>query len=176
MASCVTLYKNKQNCQDAPTTPCCTTADKAIFGNVWSLTSPDGTDNLLTNNRAEHDVLVRQGWRDNCSPITGPTDFCVDNAISDGRNGPFILFNATQPKTIPLYRCITPQNKHFISLDSLCENMGKAEAVLGFISVAPSFDTVRALRRCRNGDRSILSHALDLACDINDSHILGWVR
>merc|ERR1719201_2788310 len=54
-SSCVQLYKANKTCADAPTVPCCTTSDKAVFANVWSLTAPNGVDNLATTNRAEKD-------------------------------------------------------------------------------------------------------------------------
>lgn len=147
-----------------------------MYRNAFSLTLNNGEDNLVTIDRAEHDALISEGWVDNCSPITGPSDFCVNSNELDGRNGPFILYNVLLPDTRPLYRCcLTPQIKHYVSVDPDCEG-GKTESMLGYIAVRPGNDTVRALRRCRNSDRSAFHHALDLACDIDDSPILGWVR
>ena len=174
------LYKANKTCADAPTVPCCTTSDKAVFANVWSLTAPNGVDNLATTNRAEKDDLVQQGWKENCSPITGPSVFCVDPQEPDGRNGPFIIFNVSLPNTQPLFRCITPDGRHFMSADSACEG-SKTESQMGFVSSTPGNDTVRALRRCRSTTSSsaaspVFHHALDLECDINDSLVLGYVK
>lgn len=178
-ASCVQLYKANKTCRDEPMSPCCSLEDKHVFGNVWSLTAPGGIDNLATTDENEKDVLVQQGWKENCSPITGPSVFCVDGSESDGRNGPFLLFNTSLPDTRSLYRCITPETKHFMSTDAQCEG-AKTESLMGYIATAPGNDTVRALRRCRStattGSDTVYFHALDLACDINDSLILGWVR
>lgn len=176
MSSCVQLYKANLTCTDAPTAPCCTTADKYVWANVWSLSLPNGQDNLVTNNRAERQALLAEGWVENCSPIVGPTDFCVNTDEPDGRNGPFMLFNASLPNTVPIYRCITTSTTHFISGSSSCEGRGKMEFLVGYASATPNNDTVRAIRRCRNSAGTAFFHALDLQCDINDSLILGYVH
>jgi len=176
MSSCVKLYKSGLTCADAPQTACCTKDDKYIWANVWSLSLANGTDHLVTPLPSERDYLKAHGWVENCvAQIGGPTDFCVDGS-PDGRNGPFIVFNTLLPDTVPIYRCITPNTKHFLTNDNQCEGMGKAESLIGYASTSPRDDTVRALRRCTTADRTAFFHALDLACDINDSLILGWVR
>lgn len=173
------LYKANKTCADEPDEPCCTTADKEVFANVWSLTAPGGVDNLATTDRTEKDDLVKEGWKENCSPIVGPSVFCVDTQEPDGRNGPFIIFNTSLPNTRPLYRCITAGGQHFMSADSACEG-SKTESLMGYTSTTPGNDTVRALRRCRSSTSTanapIFHHALDLECDINDSLVLGYVK
>lgn len=125
--SCVTLYKKGQTCASpgAGTSPCCTTADKEIFGNVWSLTLPDSAapDYLLTNSVEERDILVAKGWRENCHAIGGPTVFCVDTALKDGTAGPFMLYNTSEVglPTKALYRCLHSGTRHFFSTDRSCE-------------------------------------------------------
>merc|ERR1711871_326268 len=125
LASCVQLYKKRQDCTDAPDSPCCTTHDKEVFANVWSLVKTDGSDRLLTSVVTERHSLVSSGqWREECSPVAGPTVFCYNKSILDGRPGPFMVYSEPtviqQPHTgigtRPLYRCAA-SNRHFLSVD-----------------------------------------------------------
>jgi hypothetical protein len=181
-SACIQLYKAGQTCDDAPTSACCTRADKEVFGNIWSLARKDGGDFLLTQLVGERDVLVASGvWEESCSPIPNPTAFCVNGGDPDGRSGPFILYNTsgTGPfPTVPLYRCINTGGVHFFSTDAQCEALGTAESVLGYISTRPGRETLRALRRCKGATAGTIHHALDLECDTpdGDGAPLGYVR
>ena len=118
---------------------CCSTADKEVFGNVWSLrkkTSSDSSDSsssdsdsgddsrssstteavavpggaLLTQDEKEaRSLLGSGGWEERCNPISGPTVFCVDLALLDARDGPFMLYSVAveDTPTRPLYRCLS---------------------------------------------------------------------
>eukprot|EP00043_Microstomoeca_roanoka_P010142 m.96594 g.96594 ORF g.96594 m.96594 type:complete len:588 (+) comp14801_c1_seq1:91-1854(+) len=175
MRSCVTLYKAGLTCANSPASACCSTEDKEIWANIWSLSL--GQDNLLTPNEAERDALVNQGWQEVCSPIVGPSVFCVDTSNPDGRNGPFLLYNQSSAITKPIYRCYDPsRGLHSVSDDSSCPGLGHMEMILGYAARGPGGETLRALRRCRSTTTTAYTHALDLECDTNDSPILGYVR
>ena len=78
-------YKAGRQCTDAGAAnePCCTTSDKEVFGNVWSLRSSDHTTATLTQNQTEAREMIRSGgWLERCNPISGPTVFCVDTVSS----------------------------------------------------------------------------------------------
>lgn len=192
--ACITLLKSGGNCTTNPTSQCCTRGDKEVFSNIWSLSRVDGGDNLLTNASGEKDALVAGGeWKEQCSPISNPTVFCVDGGEKDGSSGPFILYNApnvphprgdgTPFPLTPLYRCITPaspQQTHFFSLSPSCEGGGTAESTLGYIAQTPGLETLRGLRRCLDkAGGSVKKHALDVDCDFPDPtapNVLGYVR
>ena len=54
---------------------------------------PSG-DRLLTNSATEKKTLVQGGsYKEVCHSISGPSVFCVDTSIEDGRDGPFMLYN-----------------------------------------------------------------------------------
>lgn len=87
-------YKNKRACTDADAASelCCTTTDKQVFSNVWSFRRSDGSDNMLSSNRTEvEQIRESKGWREVCNPVSGPTVFCHDGSMQDGRQGPFML-------------------------------------------------------------------------------------
>ena len=185
-ASCVQLYKAGLTCTqiaDPEAEPCCSRADKLVFGNVWSLSRVDGTDHLLTALRGERDALVAGGgWKENCSPISNPTAFCVDGGEADGRQGPVMVYNqsgvgAGGVATVALQRCITAAGAHFFSIDGGCEGLGTRENTIGWVAASPGLEMLRALRRCKGagGERW---HALDLDCDEADGAgtPLGYVR
>ena len=76
----------------------------------------------------------------------------------------------------PLYRCYdAASGHHAISDDAQCTGLGHTESLLGFAAAGPGGETLRALRRCRTPSGAY-THALDLPCDVNDSHVLGFVR
>ena len=84
-SACIALYRAGKTCQAEPTSACCTTEDKLIWNNVWSLARRDGSDYLLTTDVNEKDTLVRGGqWLEQCNVIGGPSVFCVDGGL-DGR-------------------------------------------------------------------------------------------
>ncbi|EDQ91439.1 uncharacterized protein MONBRDRAFT_36118 [Monosiga brevicollis MX1] len=177
-SACVALYKAGLNCTAAPTDLCCTRADKEVFANVWSLSHASGNvyDTVLTTNAAEVSALETDGWAENCSPISGPSVFCVDTSLTDGRNGPFILYNQQLPNTIPLYRCNEPQQTHHhISTDPNCDGDGAVESTLGFIAQQRGGETLRGLYRCKTPQGGY-AHSLDLPCDTPDGPVLGYVR
>lgn len=174
-SSCVQLYKAGKTCADAPSSDCCTTTDKQIFTNVYSLVAPGEGDYLLTIDANERTALVGQGWKEACNPIPAPSAFCVDGSIADGRNGPFMMYNSPTavPGAIALYRCFIG-GKHFFSPASNCEGQ-KTESLMGYISPTRGGETLRALRRCITS-AGLHTHALDLECDKADSPIYGFVR
>jgi hypothetical protein len=46
----------------------------------------------------------------------------------------FFVYSTAQPSTQPLYRCHSDaEHSHFASNDENCNNMGKREALLGYI-------------------------------------------
>ena len=115
-----------------------------MFANAWSFQSADGTDAMITSNQTEAADLGAAGWHQQCNPVSGPSVFCVDTGLLDGRAGPFMLYNKAVPDnpTRPLYRCAAaadpvnptqPQTRHFLSTDSACEGDGTMEVRLGFI-------------------------------------------
>lgn len=191
-ASCVRLYKAGLACGAATAAePCCTRGDKEVFASIWSLRNGGARDSLLTASAGERAALVAGGaWVEKCSAIANPTAFCVDGSEPDGRAGPFLLYNASVVEgpqylgapplpTAPLYRCITPAARHFISRAADCEARGAAESVLGYVALSPGVEFVRALRRCRDAATGEWSHALDLPCDAPDPDApapLGYVR
>lgn len=175
LRSCIELYKKGTTCDDNATALCCTTADKELWINVWELHSSD--DSLLTADPDERDVLLKEGWHQTCSPIPGPSVFCVDSSNKDGRNGPFLLYHTKQPNTKAIYRCYDSHlTRHSVSDDKNCDGLGQMESILGYAALGPGGEMLRALRRCRSSSSKMLFHALDLPCNINDSHVLGYVR
>ena len=121
-------------CADEPLSPCCTTHDKLIWNNAFSLHNSKSGDFLVTNSLYEKNKLVSgKVWKEICHSIAGPTVFCVDTTLTDGRNGPFMLYNMPNAtnSTKAVYRCITPSGIHFLSNDVHCESLGKSEFVLG---------------------------------------------
>lgn len=177
--ACVQLYKQALTCADQPASPCCTTADKYVYANVWSLAHPGVPgDHLLTNSAGERAALLGEGWQEICNPVGGPSVFCVDGSMQDGRAGPFMLFNTTAAaaSTVPLYRCITAAGHHLFSAQADCEGLGKNELTLGYMAASRGGDCLRALRRCRTAAGDGYLHSLDLPCDHPDSLILGFVR
>ena len=211
--SCVKLYKAKLTCAssssssssssaaaaaaaaagvDLAVEPCCTTGDKEVYANAWSLVDEAAGDALVTNSQAERDALVAGGgWKEVCNPINGPSVFCADGSMAGGRNGPFMLYStpdasmAQLPNAtlLPLRRCLTSgaPPRHFLSLRADCEAMGKPEFVVGYVSSARGWETLRALRRCGSlrtaaGAVSSFSHALDLGCHGGGGTLLGYVR
>ena len=88
--SCVQMYKAGQTCTTASTELCCTTEDKDVFGNVWSLrgeTPSNKADAVLSANSTEVASFLAQGYKEQCNPVPGPTVFCTDTSIQDGRDG-----------------------------------------------------------------------------------------
>jgi hypothetical protein len=190
-SSCIGLYKSNRTCADVAdpeSEPCCSRNDKLVFASIWSLTRTDSSDSLITALASERNALIAGGaWKENCSPISNPTAFCVDGNEPDGRNGPFMIYNsstagaAINVTIIPLYRCLTPSVTHFFSTNVTCEGFGTLESTLGYIATTPGKEMLRALRRCKvttspTDVRRI--HALDLPCDIpdGDGTPLGFVR
>ena len=134
----------------------------------------------MTNSVVEKNKLVQsKAWKEVCHSIAGPSVFCVNSAIKDGRNGPFMLYNtANATQTVrPIYRCIAQtRGMHFLSNDAKCEGEGTVEFILGYSSTKRGLETLRELFRCRNGDGSY-THALDLQCDRPETSVsLGYVR
>ncbi len=189
-SSCVQLYKAGLTCGDgtaARSSACCSTNDKAIFANAWSLANDGARDALVTNALAERDALVSGGsWREVCNPIGGPSVFCVDGSMEGGRDGPFMLYRISTAnmdllpgaRLMPLYRCLTNTTKHLLSVKEDCESLGRPEFIVGYVSSMRGWETLRALRRC--GDPRVpnanFSHALDLECHEGGGALLGYVR
>lgn len=192
-ASCVRMYKAHQTCEDdsnraSANEPCCTTSDKLVYANAWSLRHETDGHGLVTSSKVERDELVAGGgWKEVCNPIVGPSIFCVDRTMNDGRDGPFMLYSTRGASMAPLEgarlialrRCVatnSAEKKHFLSIDSSCEGMGTPETVIGYLSSMRGWETLRALRRCEN-DSGGFTHALDLGCKYGGmSTLLGYVR
>jgi len=188
-SSCVQLYKARLTCADAAAarSACCTTDDKAVFANAWSLANDNASDALVTNSEAEKNALVAAGtWKEVCNPIGGPSVFCVNGSMKGGRNGPFMLYGTsaasmgTLPgaRLLPLYRCITSATKHLLSIREDCEGVAKAKGIVGYVSNMRGWETLRALRRCGDvqSPKANFSHALDLECHEGGGSLLGYVR
>lgn len=108
-------YKAGRQCTDAGAAnePCCTTSDKDVFGNVWSLRSSDHTAAMLTRNQTEAREMVHgEGWLERCNPINGPTVFCVDTV----RDGTLAVSNRgaliTMVKCVACRRCSMHEMGH----------------------------------------------------------------
>ena len=137
-SSCVSMYKQGKKCSDpaASSELCCTTEDKQVFANVWSYISRGGSDSMLTENAGEAAQLSRNGsgWHERCSPVPGPTVFCYNASLLDGRDGPFMLYSREVPdvETRPLHRCkAAGGGSNFFSVEKGCEGRGAADRVLG---------------------------------------------
>ena len=196
-SSCVQLYKARLTCASAAAvaSPCCTTEDKQVYANAWSLVNTAAGDALVTNSKVERDALVMSGmWQEVCNPIIGPSVFCVDASMKGGRNGPFMLYSTPAASMsqldnatlLPLRRCLTSGARHFLSCRADCEGMGTAEFIVGYVSSERGWETLRALRRCAGADISgsaspagagtAFLHALDLECNGGGGTLLGFVR
>ena len=192
-AACVSLYKAGMSCAGAaPDNLCCSRSDKEVWANAWSLHEVGGgaTDALVTANPAERASLIASGaWAENCHPIAAPTAFCIDGSVTDGRNGPFMLYNSSAAlpppsgtlasATIPLVRCkAAGSGAHFLSDDAGCEGRGTLDVALGWTADRPGGEALRALWRCQGPvPGASWSHALDFPCDRPDRATpLGWVR
>ena len=172
---------------------CCSREDKEVWSNAWSLRAKGASaDALVTTNASERAVLLASGaWTESCHPIAAPTAFCVDTSgvVTDGRDGPFILYNASTALpppsgtlasiAVPLLRCTaTGGSGHFLSDDLNCEGLGILDAHLGWTADRPGGEALRALWRCQGSVvGSSWSHSLDFPCDHPDRvSPLGWVR
>eukprot|EP00912_Choanoflagellata_sp_UC4_P000340 UC4_evm3s209 len=178
-SSCVALYKSGATCENFETEACCTTTDKYIWNNVWSLIL--NSDHLLTKDSNERNILVKEGWTEVCNAVGGPSVFCVDPSLTDGRNGPFMLYSIAEAisDTIPLYRCNNRSlGFHFFSTAADCEGQ-ITESQIGWMSPNRGKETLRGLSRCRFPDGSY-THALDLPCPTGTTadpiSPLGFVR
>ena len=180
--SCIQLYKQSSTCKDHPSSMCCTTDDKLIWYNAYSLININNGDGLVTNSIYEKNKLINDStgsWKEVCHSINGPSVFCVDTAIKDGRNGPFMLFNTKNAtnELKPVYRCLSNNNKmHYLSNDLKCDGFGKKEFTLGYTSTKRKVETLRELIRCGTlGSNKPYTHSLDLKCDVGGVS-LGFVR
>jgi len=126
----------------------------SLYKAVWSLRSPPGCHSLRTRDLTEATALQAQGWIEQCNPVAGATLFCANTSLTDGREGPLILYNepVEDNPTRALCRCITPEAKHFFSIDADCESLGKMEDTLGHIAINRGGEMLRALRRCFGQD------------------------
>lgn len=161
---------------------CALAAASDSWSNTWALTDPAGADALLTVDANELHVLTGQGWHAACNPYNGPAGtFCVDPSLASAPNdpravqGPFAMLATPGPGRAALYRCITADGHHFFSPSSTCEGQ-TVEHVLGYTASAPTTETPRSLRRCRQN--ALYTHALDAACPAGyvDEGMYGYVR
>ena len=153
--------------------------DKEVWANVWPMARSDGRDRLLTASANEHAALVDGGaWNEVCHPISGPSVFCVNTSITDGRDGPFMLYNnaSARSDSVPLLRCLNADQTHSFAVGGCGDS--KVESTLGFMAPSRGGETLRALRRCRRPSARWAAHALDLPCleGWQDEGLLGWVR
>ena len=187
-SSCVKLYKAGLTCRStaAAGSACCSTEDKLVYANAWSLKNEGAGDALVTNSQRERDALVAGGgWEEVCNAIVGPSVFCVNASMAGGREGPFMLYSTstasmaplTGASLLPLRRCLTNASRHLLSVEPDCEGLGKVEFVVGYVSSARGWETLRALRRCSTTADGHFSHALDLECSEGAPGVLlGYVR
>jgi hypothetical protein len=146
---------------------CAFNATEEDYASVWSLNREDGRDSLVTARREERDALVAGGgWAEVCNPYGGPTDFCVDDALiptPSAMQGPFALPAACGGGRRPLSRCLASDGRHFLVGSAAdCGEAGAThEALVGCMAPAPSSNTPRALRVCREGASGRRFHFLD---------------
>ena len=215
---CVQMYKKGETCDGASANstnsrPCCSTWDKEVWHNAWSLKTNDssgengsggngsggngsggnhsggngssGSDFLVTNSESEKEALVQGGaWMEVCHSINGPTVFCVDTTIQDGRDGPFMLYSRGDVELQSgdlraVHRCYSNvTGTHWLSSSSSCAERagGHAEFVLGWAAGRRGGGTLRELFRCESLLR--WSHALDIGCvnGTTKETSLGFVR
>jgi hypothetical protein len=187
MKSCVGMFKRGETCSSSSSSSlelCCDTSSTEIWRNVWSLRNKQQQEDfLVTTDVKERDALVTEmKFQEICAVTGSATAFCFNSTDSDGRDGPFMLYNSAdavenrfgddeEVSPVPLYRCISPLSIHFISTDLSCEKKGKSESLLGYMSSRRGGETLRELRRCNSG-----GHSLDLPCVHNDGTSMGFVR
>ena len=188
---CIQMYKLGLTCNSSSiqaNRPCCSTKDKKVWYNVWSLiSSHSGGDRLLTNSATEKKTLIQGGtFTEICHSISGPSVFCVNTSIQDGRDGPFMLYNNNGSVVLEqsgllkaVYRCYSKTTGvHWLSSNSSCNERsdGHMEFILGWAAESRGGGTLRELFRCEG--KIYFSHALDIGC-LNETTVtisLGFVR
>ena len=189
VASCVQMYKAGRTCQHngMEDEPCCSTAQTDVFRNAWAMRQSHNNDSLVSTDESEVDRLRKNGWDEQCNAINGPTSFCVNSSIEDGREGPFMLYadndttkTALGDVPVALYRCVDSKTgKHYLNAaPAACGEQNDQAVLLGFVSPRRGGETLRALYRCRDASSGRMMHSLDLACDTpdGDGRPLGFVR
>ena len=194
---CIHMYKQGLTCEENSAEnessssiqsirPCCSTKDTKVWHNVWSLINSQRGDRLLTNSATEKKMLIGvHAFKEVCHSINGPSVFCVDTSIKDGRDGPFMLYNngsvLEQSGTLKaVYRCYSnTTGVHWLSSDSVCNERtgGHMESILGWAAGSRGGGTLRELFRCEG--KIFFSHALDIGCLHNTTIAtisLGFVR
>ena len=154
------------------------------YAPVWALRLVAAGDALVSGDAAEVAALLAAGWRETCNGYDGPTDFCVDRAVTASLasfHGPFALHAGAcdAPGRAPLYRCYSAADKrHSISRDAACGGGGPAEATLGCVATIKTSNMARVLRACVAAAAGPRYHALDGPCDAGDADggVLGFVR
>jgi hypothetical protein len=158
------------------------------YASVWSLERKDGADSLVTVHQEERDALVAGGgWMEVCNPYGGPTDFCVDGALiptPKAMQGPFVLRAACAGGGgRPLSRCLARDGRHFLvgSAADCGEPGATLESLVGCMAAAPSSNTPRGLRVCREGASGRRFHFLDFSeCPAGSADagggLLGYVH
>jgi hypothetical protein len=184
-ARCSTSNSNEQCCMFGKLDP------YSEWNGVYSLHLGGTEDQLLTTDAAERASLKKGGWTEVCSAAGGAAQFCFwkddINALAptaaDYTGGPFLLHGLPLPASHPtqaVYRCLSNETRHFISSDSACRGLGKAENVLGYTSLQRDSDTPRSLRLCRTTSSQYwpngrLYYSLDAKCSQVVEH-LGFVH
>lgn len=183
--SCMRVFRSgATSCAGQPgTEPCCQLGPEDQWVNVWSLVLK-GVDSLITVQQQEKDALVKQGWTEVCAPLGDAHVFCSGGPTNYYTQGPFLMHavatttNQSAAASSPVFRCLSPATKHFLSSDSNCGGRGKAEAVLGYASTTRTSHTPRSLRVCMINDVGQFYHSLDSPCKAGDVLLeqLGFVH
>ena len=168
---------------------CCNIDKSRQYKPIWSLrtlsTAPENeTDFLFTDNERERDMLTGPSgkYQDICAALGRDVDtFCYNGNLAqsiDAARGPFLMFSVSGENRVPLYRCAGPV--HFFSTQQDCENLGKMEYQLGWVSSLRDSETARSLRRCQSTDanskHSYFFSIMDNSCpETTDEKLMGYV-
>lgn len=170
MVSCLRVLKSgAPSCTDSSEL-CCQLGTSQTYTNVFSYVNAGNGDHRLSS------VQLGSPWQEQCTPFSGPTTFCVQQGLTQGQSGPFIVWaQPVSPEAIPLYACQVG-DWHFFSPRSDCEGQVTLER-LGFVSPVRTSEMPRALNRCYNHSTLVHYHSLDIAClDGQAEFMLGYVR
>ena len=151
---------------------------------------------MLTANQSEAETMIAAGTHEEiCTPAGGSTVFCHFGTALDtakGLNtsnsytlstirapnrtvytqGPFLLWESPVGNiSRPIYRCVTRNARHFISIATDCLGRGTVEVTLGHLSVERTSNMPRSLRLCEEMG-TVLRHSTDAACESTGAHTL----
>jgi hypothetical protein len=115
-----------------------------------------------------------------CNAYSGPTLFCVDEAVLTTPNafsGPFLAPAAPSPTHVQLSRCLGDSGLHWLTVNEQCGSGGKVDvATLAYVSTSRSSDTPRALRMCLRTTAPVrYFHTLDAECAVGGGTEVGFL-